>query len=134
MKLRELRDGRIVITARADRYEAREFGYMALPEMYIHLTTGELRPVTVGDEGTLGHEIDCSPTARSEDSAYLNAAPDGIPGNLDHRIRRHHGWRGTTNDIRVEAWGRRTVLEVSTLTRGIGWKIVLSPDILPEGR
>ena len=32
-------------------------------------------------------------------------AETGYPGNVDGDIRCFHGWRGTTNDIRVEAFG-----------------------------
>lgn len=50
----------------------------------------------------------------SED--WYRAIPDsgeGIPGNLNHEIKRYHGWRGTTNNIRCEALGSRKILKIS---------------------
>lgn len=32
-------------------------------------------------------------------------AESGFPANMDSADKRFHGWRGTTNDIRVEAHG-----------------------------
>lgn len=44
-------------------------------------------------------------------------AESGYPGNTDSSVKCFHGWRGTTNDIRVEAHGVYTVKSVEHVTR-----------------
>ena len=46
-------------------------------------------------------------------------AASGYPGNMDGSVRRFHGWRGTTNDQRIEAHGVFRVKSVSTVYRDL---------------
>jgi hypothetical protein len=39
---------------------------------------------------------------------------DGVSGNSDHTIRRFHGWRGTTNNISINAHGLRECVSIKT--------------------
>lgn len=34
---------------------------------------------------------------------------EGIPGNMDASVKRYHGWRGTTDNISVYAYGLREI-------------------------
>jgi hypothetical protein len=43
----------------------------------------------------------------TDDPEMVNS---GFPGNSDHKVRRFHGWRGTTNDVSIEALGVRKFL------------------------
>ena len=53
-------------------------------------------------------------------------SPDGIPGNSDWRVKRTEGWRGTTNDVSITAYGVRLIEESRPVKRGRGWRVVLS--------
>lgn len=55
----------------------------------------------------------------------------GIPGNMDSKVRRYHGWRGTTNNISTDAMGLRRVLRITNYKNG-SVKITLSDDLLPD--
>lgn len=46
-----------------------------------------------------------------------SCAENGYPGNMDGNERRFHGWRGTTNNIRVEAHGVYTVKSVDHISK-----------------
>lgn len=55
----------------------------------------------------------------------------GVPGNMDRNVRRYHGWRGTTNDVSVDACGVHAVTDIQTHKNG-NVKITLSPDLKPD--
>jgi hypothetical protein len=59
---------------------------------------------------------------------------DGIPGNMDHTIKRYHGWRGTYNDVATYAHGLRKILKVTELEIGAGYdyKITVGRDLHPD--
>ena len=57
---------------------------------------------------------------------------DGYPGNMDHTVRRYHGWRGTTNDVYTEAHGLRRIISISRNKTDDGWKITVGRDPHPE--
>lgn len=61
-------------------------------------------------------------------------APAGIPGNMDHSIKKYHGWRGTTDDIALYAYGLRKILKVQAVDMGAdyGYKITVGPDMHPD--
>lgn len=70
----------------------------------------------------------CSRTNIVTGKSYYELMPQyaesGYPGNMDRSIRKFHGWRGTTNDISVDALG---VYAVKTVERNGGkLKIVLN--------
>lgn len=44
-------------------------------------------------------------------------AEGGYPGNLDHSIKAYHGWRGTTDNVYVEAFGVYTVKSVDIVSK-----------------
>ena len=53
-------------------------------------------------------------------------ADSGYPGNLDPSARRFHGWRGTTNNIYVEAHGVYTIKSVERASNGVSVKVVIN--------
>lgn len=55
----------------------------------------------------------------------------GIPGNMDHNIRRYHGWRGTTNNTSTVALGLRKIVAVTKYKNG-NVKVTMSDDLLPD--
>lgn len=55
----------------------------------------------------------------------------GIPGNMDHNIRRYHGWRGTTNNVSTTALGLRKIVAVTQYKNG-NTKVTMSDDLLPD--
>lgn len=73
---------------------------------------------------------------RSENSETytIRRAPDGIPGNSDHTIKRFHGWRGTYNYVATYAHGLRKILKVTPVDLGAdyGYKITVGPDLHPD--
>lgn len=94
------------------------------------------REVVVGDVGCLVTTEDVSPDAMrgggpTEYGARLWGDELGFPGNSDHDKCRLHGWRGTTNDVYVYAWGWRRVESIAPRKRGRGWVMVLSADLMP---
>lgn len=67
----------------------------------------------------------------------LSEHPNGLGGNMNPNICRFHGWRGTTNDIEVYAYGVREVQECSDSGREdqSGWPlywIKVSEDLHPD--
>lgn len=61
--------------------------------------------------------------------------PEGVPGNSNPSIKRHHGWRGTTNNIAVYALGRRKIKRVTVTGEeygGFTCKVTLGPDLDPN--
>ena len=68
--------------------------------------------ICVGDEVLVYSECDTM-TGKEWFNISKLLAHDGYPGNVDSSIRRYHGWRGTTNDIAVYAYGVYTVKSVT---------------------
>lgn len=56
-------------------------------------------------------------TGKTEWHISNRFADRGYPGNMDPSIRRFHGWRGTTNDIHIDAHGVYTVKAVDKVHR-----------------
>lgn len=56
---------------------------------------------------------------------------EGWGGNMDSGIKRFHGWRGTTNNMRREALGVRAVLSVKRYRNG-EYRVLLSEDQYPD--
>ena len=56
---------------------------------------------------------------------------DGFGGNMDHNVKRFHGWRGTTNDVSVTALGVFKVLSITEQKNGLS-RIKLSEDLHPD--
>ena len=141
--LRYLRGGRIELTASVTRWlekPRRNFdGDENLPIEPFQLRS-PLRSscrARIGYEGVLVIRTSVAPNdIRADDdkmAAYLYADPDGVPGNNSyHNIRRLHGWRGTSNDIYIEAYGWRRVESVRTYRDGRAWRVVLSADLRPD--
>lgn len=61
---------------------------------------------------------------------------EGIGGNMNHEIKRYHGWRGTTDGIAKNVFGVRKIIRVSERKRDReGWdyiKVTVGKDIHPE--
>ena len=59
---------------------------------------------------------------------------EGVPGNMDHSIKRYHGWRGTTDDVALYAHGLRQIVKVENVSMGanLGYKITVGKDLHPE--
>lgn len=56
---------------------------------------------------------------------------DGFGGNLDHNVKRFHGWRGTTNDVSKTALGVFRILSIVEQKNGLS-RIKLSEDLHPD--
>ena len=54
-----------------------------------------------------------------------------VPGNSDRTITRYHGWRGTSDDISVEALGERRIKKITELKSGIV-AVKFGRDISPD--
>jgi hypothetical protein len=48
----------------------------------------------------------------------IRFAEGGIPGNSNRNICRFHGWRGTTDDVSVDAHGARIIKSIRELKNG----------------
>ena len=118
MHITERRDGTIRVELRGEHWDTN-------PMLTADSEYRE-RPVQVGDEGCLS----VSTRAGCQDRAAMY--PDAIPGNLNHRIRHYHGWRGTTCDVARYAMGWRRVESVTPRTRGGGLVVILSADLRPD--
>jgi hypothetical protein len=57
--------------------------------------------------------------------------PGGVPGNSRPAICRYHGWRGTTDDRELWAYGRRRILRIRTLRSG-DVAVTVGPDLAPD--
>jgi hypothetical protein len=55
----------------------------------------------------------CSVRDHNPSITYRADNGEGFGGNSDPNIRRYHGWRGTTNDWSVYAYGVRRCLRVT---------------------
>ena len=57
---------------------------------------------------------------RAEKSSYfLSFSTDGIGGNSNRDIKKFHGWRGTTNDVAIYAYGIRKIQSIKICHNGI---------------
>ena len=131
MKRIDRKDGTTVIEYRykADSFPPCEVGEFAI--LGFDPTTGKERTLQADDEGVLLCTEDHRPVPenrRQEPYYRLRLADEGVPGNTNPNIRRYHGWRGTTQDRALYALGYRRVLESRPVTRGQGWRVVLSAD------
>jgi len=130
MKLNELKNGTLTLVTRG---EDAEFDMLTFKPDCEYIKS---RTAQVGDEGCLSIITDVSPNALRDgcDTVSADLLPNegGIPGNSNSDIERLHGWRGTTNDSQVMAWGWRRVLDVQPLKRGRGWMFRLSADLKPD--
>jgi len=61
----------------------------------------------------------------------LGGSPEGIGGNMDSSVKHYHGWRGTTNNISVEACGLRRIEKIQCCKNGNAW-ITVSDDLKPD--
>ena len=50
---------------------------------------------------------------------------------MDRSVKRYHGWRGTTNNISVEACGLRRIVKIQHCKNGNAW-ITVSADLKPD--
>lgn len=98
-------------------------------EFYVDAITGEhldsewVESVfQIGEEVALCSRTDVSPNAirsgKDNEFFYIVYTDSGIPGNSNRNIKRHHGWRGTTNGISRYAYGRRKIISMRTLKNG----------------
>ena len=55
----------------------------------------------------------------------------GIPGNMDATVKRYHGWRGTTCNVSVIAYGLREVTKIQEYQNG-SVRIWLGEDLKPD--
>jgi len=136
-KILTRRDGTLVIECRIPRWMDRPTKYdTGLTNLPPHPLMFADRPAQVGDVGCLGITEDWSPDAcragEHRPRAWMLPGEDGIPGNSNGNITRCHGWRGTTDDARVEAHGIRRVVSITPVSRGLGWRVILSADLSPE--
>ena len=76
----------------------------------------------VGQQAVLVSGTDVSPNAirngRCSPQFYLSFDLGGVPGNSNRNIKRVMGWRGTTNDVSVEAHGIVTIRKIRRLKNG----------------
>ncbi|WP_133719058.1 hypothetical protein [Methylocaldum gracile] len=120
-KVKNLKNGRIVVETRAVGDEIE----------YIDPDDGEFAKCgAIGTFFTVETTLPRNHGTRY--SAGLCDHPDGVAGNMNKSIRCHHGWRGTTGNRAVYAHGRRQVIESRPLSRGVGWRTVLSADLSPN--
>ncbi|MCP3885797.1 MAG: hypothetical protein GY700_10040 [Propionibacteriaceae bacterium] len=94
--------------------------------------------ISVGNLAMLYSTEDVSPDALrdgTEEHYHLSFDPrqieEGMAGNSDRNIRRFHGWRGTTNDCAVTAYGVRHVIAIRTLNSG-QIAITVGDDVSPD--
>ena|SRR3989304_8180648 len=106
-----------------------EWDYRANCSEYDSAPTG----IRVGAEFVVGSRRSVSPNAirsgQQPINYFLSAGPIG--GNSDPQITRYHGWRGTTNDVHVEALGLRRVKTVRKLRNG-DFSVTFGQDLLPN--
>lgn len=61
----------------------------------------------------------------------LHPDEGGIRGNMNPAIKAYHGWRGTTNNITIEAKGLRLIMAKHICKNG-SVRVWLSRDLLPD--
>ncbi len=75
----------------------------------------------IGAQAVLVSHTDVSPNAlrAGTHAEYsLSFDLDGVPGNSDSNIKRTTGWRGTSNDMAVDAHGIVTIRKIRALKNG----------------
>jgi len=92
----------------------------------------------VGATGVLVAYYDVSPNAirdgRSDDPEYnlwFDCVGDGVPGNSNRNICRFHGWRGTTDDNYISAFGLRKIMAIRELKNG-DFAVTVGKDLNPN--
>ena len=89
----------------------------------------------VGARVVLVSITDVSPNSRRDGKINqrfeLRFSPDGIAGNSNPNILRFHGWRGTTNDISLDAHGEREIIRIKELKNG-EIAVTVGPDLNPD--
>ena len=61
-------------------------------------------------------------------------AEEGYPGNMDHTVKRFHGWRGTYNNISTNAMGVYEIKKVEELDKwGDEIKVTIGRKDLKKG-
>lgn len=104
--------------------------------MIIRMTPEELDRWEM-DHGKLAVGLVCTVTELTNintNAKWYRLTPgddSGVPGNMDRNVRRYHGWRGTTNDISVDACGVHVVTDIQIYKNG-NFKITLGPDLKPD--
>ncbi len=66
----------------------------------------------VGDEGILLEFTNTTSGKIEWKFVPIADAPNGIGGNMDHEVKRFHGWRGTTNNVSCYAKGVRKIKKI----------------------
>jgi hypothetical protein len=113
-----------------------EDSYHIAPDGQLMVLTSESgewvsRPsrIQVGAEMTLVSSERLSGPARGAVVWHLHQGP--VAGNSDHRLAKYHGWRGTTDDVFVEAHGVRRVLRIRAL-RNRTVAVTVGDDLHPD--
>jgi len=94
-----------------------------LEELNVYSKEWEPTPYRIGAECVLVGVTNVSPSALRDgtsretfslrfDCLGDTPAETGVPGNSNPRIRSLHGWRGTTNDKRLCAYGKRKITAI----------------------
>ncbi len=116
-----------------DSYTLLDDGSLAIAEYgdLSSVPTVSYRPSVIqrGAELTLVSRERLSGPGRGIVTWHLQAGP--IAGNSAPRIKRYHGWRGTTDDVFVEAHGVRRVLRVRALKNNTV-AVTVGADLHPE--
>lgn len=89
----------------------------------------------VGDKVLVLHY--CNESNHSDEEWYgisKRYAEDGYPGNMDHTVKRFHGWRGTYNNISTNACGVYEIKKVEKLDNwGDKIKVTIGRKDLKKG-
>ena len=74
----------------------------------------------IGRQTVLVSSTNVSPNAHRDAAPhyYLSFDLDGVRGNSDRNIKRTTGWRGTTDDVSVDAHGIVTIRKIRRLKNG----------------
>lgn len=106
-------------------------------------------PVSVGDLVILFERSNINSGSSKWDCIPWGG--EGIEGNLNPHIKRYHGWRGTTNNVSIDAYGLRKVKKVIPMYYDFDydihyldtktditdvyiyvWKVTVGKDLHPE--
>lgn len=90
----------------------------------------------IGAEVMLISHTNVSPNAISDGTNIARFSvrfdcPDGIGGNSNPAITRYHGWRGTTDDISLYAYGLRKITKIRELKNGT-IAVTVGRDLYPD--
>lgn len=61
---------------------------------------------------------------------HFKLSDEGISGNSNSNIKRYHGWRGTTNDVSIDAFGQREIVGYREVDSKV--LLYLSDDLHPD--